>query len=263
MLGIFYQTMRLAYQGVFGEQHMLHYPLYRDEGQSLMEGQQRFTDYCLSFVPQVRGKRVLEIGCGNGVQSMYIRGAYDPAYVYAVDINRMHIDMARREKAERGLDSIDFAIDDSQTLSTVADESFDIVICTESAHHYPDKSAFLRQVKRVLRPDGRLVIADLLQREPKPPGAIERKMFLYYWSVDKYRSAFAETGITLTATEDFTGQILRAFDATDGWFPRAPDAGAAGYHLGRFFGKGLIRLYSHQLTHSLHYQILAGQKAGN
>jgi SAM-dependent methyltransferase len=261
MLGVFYQAMHLAYQGVFGEQHMLHYPLYQERGQSLMEGQRHFTDYCLSFLPELRGKRVLEIGCGNGVQALYLYRAYEPGYVYAIDINRMHVEIATREKQKRGLTAVDFAVDDAQTLQTVPDGAFDAVLCTESAHHYPDKDAFLAQVKRVLRPGGQFVIADLLRRDSKPPNAMERRLSLYHWPKERYEQAFARLELELVAGNDFTDQVLRAFETTDGWFVRPPGRSLAGHSLGSVFGRGLIKLYTYQLTHALYYYLMSGRKA--
>jgi len=260
MLGIFYHAMHRAYQGVFGEQHMLHYPLYEKSGQSLMEGQRRFTDYCLSFLPPLDGKRLLEVGCGNGVQANYIRSAYQPSYVYGIDISEMHIGLARDEAKRQGFAGIDFAVDDAQALRTAADESFDLAICTESAHHYPDKTKFLSQLKRVLRPGGRFVIADLLRRDGKPPSAIERKMFLYHWGREHYDQALDRLAFNVVAREDFTDRVLKAFDATDGWFTERNGASAPMYLLGRVFGQGLIKLYTYQLTHSLQYFIVAGEK---
>ena len=51
-----------------------------------------------------------------------------------------------------------FMLDDAQKLEQIGDNSVDLLICIESAFHYPDKHAFFSQIKRVLRPDGKLRI---------------------------------------------------------------------------------------------------------
>ena len=258
---VFYLLLRLAYEKVYGRQHMLHYPIYDGSSQDLFEGQVNFTKHCLSALPSITGKRVLDIGCGNGVQTIYIHQTYRPAYIRGVDINEMHIRLAAREKARRGLYNIDFGVDNAQLLSSVTDSSYDVVICTESAHHYPDKEAFLKQVARVLRPNGYFLLAELLRRDDKSPSRFEKKLTLFYWPGPKYRETLSALKLVFVKDEDITNLILPAFAKADGWFNRPdPKKGLSSY-LGRIFGRGLIRLYTHQLTHSLQYELMLCQKA--
>ncbi len=260
MIGTFYHLMHLSYKKVFGRQHMLHYPLYKSSGESLMQGQMNFTDHCMSRLPSLSGKRLLEIGCGNGVQALYIHDTFRPEYLYGVNINEMHIRLANTERETRNLRQIDFAVDNAQSLASIADESFDVAICTESAHHYPDKEAFLGQLKRVLRPGGTFLIADLLRRKNKEPSGLERNLYLYHWPYQKYEGAFARLQLTLTKEEDLTDLILPAFRATDGWFETQDGGRGVPWYLGRLFGRGLIALYTYELTYSYRYYLMVGRK---
>lgn len=260
MIGAFYHLMHLSYEKVFGRQHMLHYPLYQKGDQSLLQGQMNFTDHCLSRLPDLRDKRLLDIGCGNGVQTLYIHEKYDPQYVYGIDINDMHVRLAKTAVEQRNLKRIGFAVDNSQVLSSVDDNSFDLVLCTESAHHYPDKRAFLSQIKRVLRPGGQFLIADLLRRKNKAPGTLEKKMYLYHWPHQSYRETFADLQFNVMREEDLTDLILPAFQNTAHWFDTPGQKHGAAYHLGKMFGKGLISLYIYELTNSYQYYLLVGKK---
>jgi ubiquinone/menaquinone biosynthesis C-methylase UbiE len=260
MIAIYYRLVRLAYEKVFGQQQMLHYPLYKEDRQSLMEGQIHFTNHCLSKLPDLRKMRLLDIGCGNGVQTIYIHQTYQPQYVCGVDISEMHIKLATAEKEKRNLRQIDFAIANAQSLSSIDDNSFDAAICTESAHHYPDKEAFLGQVKRVLRPGGYFLIADLLRRDGSPPSRLDKKFMMLHWSRQKYRDAMSKLQLVLVSEEDLTDLIISGFKTADSWFAKPPDAKPLHYYFGKLFGRMLIKLYMYQLKHSLQYCLIIGKK---
>jgi ubiquinone/menaquinone biosynthesis C-methylase UbiE len=257
---VFYHLMRIAYDKVYGRQHMLHYPLDNGSNQDLLQGQIHFTRHCLAGLPDLVGKRVLDVGCGNGVQTIYIHEAYRPEYILGVDINDMHIGLATAEKVRRGLRNIDFAVDNAQLLSSAGNNSFDVVICTESAHHYADKGAFFRQVARVLRPNGYFLIAELLRRDAKEPSALEKRLSLFYWPRAKYREALTSLQLAFIQDEDITDLILPAFAKTGMWFEQPNRRKGLSYRMGRLFGRGLIKLYSYQLTHSLRYELMLCRK---
>jgi ubiquinone/menaquinone biosynthesis C-methylase UbiE len=252
----FYFGMRLAYDKVYGRQHMLHYPIYKNKDQDLMQGQINFTDHCICHLPAVADKRVLEVGCGNGVQALYVHTKYRPAYTFGVDINETHIAFAKTQKLKHGLQGIDFAVDDAQVLASIEDSAYDVVICTESAHHYPDKHAFLRQVKRVLRPGGHLLLADLLRRDGRDPNAIERRLSLCHWSQARYRRALAAAELMLVEEQDLNDLILPAFADARAWFNSPQEKGKLLSRLGMLFGEALIGVYKTQLEHSLHYELM-------
>ena len=254
---LFYSLMQVAYDAVYGRQQMLHYPLFRTSDQDLIEGQIHFTEYCTSLLPDLEGKCIIDVGCGNGVQTIYIHEERHPKYILGVDINLKHIALAKAEKERRGLNGIEFRVEDAEKLSSVPDSTFDIVICVESAHHYANKYAFLEQVERVLRPGGHCLIADLLRRDAGEPSRLERRLSLFHWPKARYRDAFASAGLTLIRDEDVTGLILPAFANTKRWFR---PAGRPTYWFGMLLGQSLIYVYSRQLRTALQYQLMVCRK---
>jgi ubiquinone/menaquinone biosynthesis C-methylase UbiE len=239
---------------------MLHYPLYREEGQTLMEGQIYFTEICLSKLGDIAGKRLLDVGCGNGIQTLYVYDNWKPAHVLGVDLSPMHVELAAAAAARPPRPGLSFVVDNAQTLTAAADESFDLLLCTESAHHYPDKGAFLAQVKRVLRPGGRFLIADLLIRDGTSPRRYDRCFSLFYWTLAQYREAFRSHGLQLEVEQELTGRLVDGFQSSQRWFDESRERAGPLHNIAKRAGRCLIALYIHELKNRFRYYLMAGVK---
>src|SRR5438874_6798841 len=104
----------------------------------------------------VRGcRRILDAGCGNGRYSRWLLKHADPdAHVTAFDLSPRMLRRARRRlKSER----VTFAVADLTRLP-YADASFDAAVCGWVLEHLPDPRLGLRELARVLRPGGRLLL---------------------------------------------------------------------------------------------------------
>jgi len=91
---------------------------------------------------------VLEVGCGPGTLAKRLREDHDVS-LYAIDLSERMVDLAR------GL-GVNARVGDVQALP-FADASFDCVIAAWMLYHVPDLDLGLREIRRVLRPGGRLI----------------------------------------------------------------------------------------------------------
>ena len=99
---------------------------------------------------QFAGKRLLEVGCGMGTDLLqFARGGAD---VTGVDLTPRSIEISRRHFQLYG-EQAQFANTDAEHLP-FADESFDVVYSNGVLHHTPDTAGAVREVHRVLRPNG-------------------------------------------------------------------------------------------------------------
>jgi ubiquinone/menaquinone biosynthesis C-methylase UbiE len=118
------------------------------------------------------GDRVLDVGCGTGTLAIEVQQRLGAAgHVDGIDPAPEQIARARAKAAWRQL-PIDFRIGVIEQLP-FPDQSLDVVLSTIMLHHLPDdlKQRGLREIARVLRPEGRLVIADFKRPEQGPSAA--------------------------------------------------------------------------------------------
>ena len=119
----------------------------------------------LASVGLDRGQIVLDYGCGIGSYTLpaaQIVG--DEGRVYALDIHPLAIKAVERRARKGNLANITTIHSDTET--GISDESVDAILLYDVLHSVPDKGALLRELHRVLRPDGLLsVLPDHMEEE--------------------------------------------------------------------------------------------------
>jgi ubiquinone/menaquinone biosynthesis C-methylase UbiE len=111
----------------------------------------------LKLLGDVKGKRILEIGCGGGQNSIVL--AKQGANVCGIDFSENQIAyakaLAKREKVH-----VDFWVSDMQDLSRFSDNSFDIVLTTVSLLYVENLHKTMSEVNRVLKGGGVFVFSE-------------------------------------------------------------------------------------------------------
>jgi tocopherol O-methyltransferase len=130
------------------------------------------------------GERVLDAGCGVGGSSLWL-ATERSAEVVGITLAARQAAMARSHALRRGLtDRVHFDVADF-TATPFPDARFDIVWAVESLCHAPRKAAFYREAARLLRPGGRVVVADFVRvaRPLDPTGERLLHEWLDGWAV--------------------------------------------------------------------------------
>ncbi len=124
------------------------------------------------------GERVLDAGCGAGGSAVWLARELG-ARVVGVNLSPSQIHRARRLAHSQGVsDRVSFGRQDF-AATTFPNEGFDVVWAQESVCHVEDKEPFLREASRLLKPGGRVVVADRF-RCARPFGA-EEEALLGHW----------------------------------------------------------------------------------
>ncbi len=143
---------------------------------------------------------VLDIGCGTGNVLFELLKRKKIALA-GIDISEKMLNIAK----ERLGDEVDLMNGDSEHLPW-KNHTFDMVICTDSFHHYPDPKAVLGEMRRVLNPGGKLIIAD-----PWAPSPIRQIINLIMplgkggdvriYSIPEMKDLMEKCGFTLISQE--------------------------------------------------------------
>jgi len=123
------------------------------------------------LLPQLRlapAERVLDLGCGGGLDSALMARAVAPTGIlYGVDLSEKMVARARRVGTALRLLNARFLQGAAEALP-IASDSIDVVVANGFLNLCPDKAAVVRDVARVLRPEGRAVFAEISFADVRP-----------------------------------------------------------------------------------------------
>ena len=111
-----------------------------------------------------KGLEVLDLGCGDGTTAL--PAAKLGAEVLGIDIARNLVEAGNRRAAEQGLTNIRFQEGDASNLEQVPDNSFDLVVSVFGAMFAPKPFDVAKQMVRVTRSGGRIVMGNWIPNDP-------------------------------------------------------------------------------------------------
>lgn len=163
------------------------------------------------------GDRVLDAGCGFGGSCLWL-AAHRRAETVGVNLCEDAIDAARRVALQRGLHrQARFDVADYTALP-YENGSFDVVWALESLCHAHPKSAFYQEAARVLRPGGRLILAEYMRSSRDIDEAAEAmvRRWLDGWAIPdidtggEHLAAARGAGFSFAQLSDFTPRVRRS-----------------------------------------------------
>ena len=111
-----------------------------------------------------KGLNVLDLGCGDGTTA--VPAAKFGADVLGIDIAKNLVEAGNRRAAEFGLTNLKFQEGDASNLEQVPDKSFDLVVSIFGAMFAPKPFEVAKEMVRVTRPGGRIVMGNWIPNDP-------------------------------------------------------------------------------------------------
>lgn len=191
----------------------------------------------------VREGRVLDVGTGSGRIAIRLAKLNPALAIDAIDLSRSMLDLARRNAVRAGVESTRFSVGDAKRIP-YEDHTFDLVICHQLLHQLPDPVVALREINRVAKPQGALLVRDV-RRLPEPMMSMAipvwcvrytRKLreqtsasFRAGLTLPEFRHLMTEAGIkgATVSTQSLTHQTIERLampyaPASPEWFPTFP-----------------------------------------
>jgi ubiquinone/menaquinone biosynthesis C-methylase UbiE len=169
--------------------------------------------------PRWRGKKVLEIGCGIGTDTMNF--ARNGALVTAVDLSENSLALARQRADVFGLSNqIQFIQGNSEELDTLVEpQQFDLVYSFGVIHHTPHPDRVLAHVRRLMHADSELRLMVYAKASYKAFWIMKEENVWDMGRLDELiaRNSEAQTGcpVTYSYTHDGVRQLLQGFDVLE------------------------------------------------
>ncbi|TDV41050.1 SAM-dependent methyltransferase [Actinophytocola oryzae] len=211
----YYDVVNEVFTGLWDENFHHGYWDSEEDQSSNREACEKLTDQVIERSGDTSGARLLDIGHGFGLSAFRLAGKSDSVTIVGVSNSQPQVDDANRRCAERGLsDRVTFQYGDALELPFAAD-SFDIVWLFETLPHL-DRLAALREANRVLRPGGRVVIADMyLNAEPTEQDLADVREHEATTAASpmlqdhEYREVVAGSGLVLEELKDISAETYR------------------------------------------------------
>ena len=203
----------------------VHWGYWDDPGQSdgsisdFAAAAERLSQEVITAAGVCAGERVLDVGCGFGGTLAELNQRFAGMHLFGLNIDVRQLSYADGELLPLSNNRVNLVGGDACRLPFL-DASFDVVLCVEAVFHFAGRDRFFAEVRRVLRPGGRLVLTDFVPRFVVPllwdyfERRVKPKITRLYGpsnmrcTLAGYRELGRLTGMPLTGVRDVTWHTL-------------------------------------------------------
>jgi SAM-dependent methyltransferase len=163
---------------------------------------QRFLDEIGQYLPGTG--RVLDLGCGFGLFSLYYATVRPDLLIEGFDLNPRRIAMARRAASKLGVENARYEV--GNVMDFRGGRIFDAAYMLDIVHHIPAEAVrpLLEQMAKALAPGGRLLVKDVDSRPAYKrwftcalDWAMDPRSPVHYWSGEELQGLLEDVGFTV------------------------------------------------------------------
>lgn len=218
----FYDSSSAVWEKVWGE-HM-HHGFY-ENGNANKDRRQAQIDLITELYQWARvsatTSQILDVGCGIGGSSLELAARLPMSQVLGITLSPVQANRATARARQFG-SRVQFLVADAMTMPFESDR-FDLIWSLESGEHMADKTKFLAECLRVLKPNGQLIFATWCHRDTstKPLTDNERQhleriydvyCLPYVISLPEYESITQGLGFQAIRTVDWSKEVAPFWD---------------------------------------------------
>lgn len=221
----FYDASSGLWEEIWGE-HM-HHGYYGRAGAYKVNRRQAQIDLIeelLKWTQVATAENIIDVGCGIGGSTLYLAQKFD-ADAIGITLSPVQASRAKQRSKEAALgEKTHFQVADALNMP-FKDNTFDLVWSLESGEHMPDKTKFLQECYRVLKPKGTLILATWCHRPTNSlAGQLtfqERQLLAeiyrvyclpYVISLPEYEAIALESGLKNIRSDDWSTAVAPFWD---------------------------------------------------
>ena len=208
----YYRRTELSYH-LWGRNY--HYGYWDGSTNHLLKATQKLNEVLAQTASISNNDRILDAGCGVGGSSIYLAKNFG-CHVTGITICPRQIDFAYRNAKKEGVTHLTEFFEMDYLNTTFEEDLFDVVWGVESICHADGKDRFIREAHRVLKKEGRLIVADGFVSKKNYNIQEQRSMdkWVKGWAVnyletpDNFIQFASDTGFQKNNYQDITNKVF-------------------------------------------------------
>ncbi len=198
----------------------IHHGYYENNNVlSPLEAQEKLIEKLAEIVDIMPHTKILDAGCGMGGSSLYLAKKYQ-ATVIGITLSDKQVAIATQQAKLENIKHVTFQIEDALSLASFSDNSFDVIWSLESCEQFYDKNLFIKQAFRVLKPNGKLLLATWCSDRDEYEGQLAKKYkklcqafdLPYMPSIERYRVLLEKQNFIVKEICDWSTKVAKSWD---------------------------------------------------
>ena len=197
----------------------IHHGYFETNRETPLEAQEKLIEKLTALIKISAHDKILDAGCGMGGSSLYLAKKYQ-AEVTGITLSQKQMEIAAQSARKEGVKNVSFKVEDALSMASFPDNTFDVVWSLESCEQFYDKSLFIRQAFRVLKPGGQLMLATWCSGADKYEGIQARiyRKFCVIWQVpymptiNHYTKLLQQQGFTVGQVLNWSSHVVKTWE---------------------------------------------------